>query len=214
MADQKYKRNTAYKFRIGDILAGKPIVNQVEGKDRFQFLELGDKKIARINLVGNIVDKYEGQGDTNFLSLTLDDGSGQIRLKTFGDDVEKFKEITQGTTVIAIGVLRYWNDELYLSPEILRETDPKYLLLRKLETEKLRNEISQNKPIGKNNNGAVKDKILDLIKDAEEKGGIEMDEMIMNLRDFSPDLINQEVQKLLEEGIAFEPRPGKIRYLG
>jgi len=34
------------------------------------------------------------------------------------------------------------------------------------------------------------------------------------LRDISPIIINQEIQKLLEEGIVFEPRPGKVRYLG
>ena len=56
--------------------------------------------------------------------------------------------------------------------------------------------------------------ILDLIKASEEDGGIEMDQIIMNLRDASPEIINQEIQKMLEEGIAFEPRPGKIRYLG
>ncbi|KKM86138.1 hypothetical protein LCGC14_1282030, partial [marine sediment metagenome] len=44
-----------YKFRIGDLLFGKPIINE----ERFSFLELGDKKIVRVNLVGNIVDKYE-----------------------------------------------------------------------------------------------------------------------------------------------------------
>ena len=41
-----------------------------------------------------------------------------------------------------------------------------------------------------------------------------MDQIIMNLRDIDTEIINQEVQKLLEEGIVFEPRPGKVRYLG
>jgi len=36
----------------------------------------------------------------------------------------------------------------------------------------------------------------------------------MNFREASPKIINQEIQKLLEEGIIFEPRPGKVRYLG
>ncbi len=212
MPEQKFKRNTAYKYRIGDVLVGKPVTNTVDGNERFSFLELGNKKIVRVNLIGNIVDRYESQGDTNYLSLTLDDGSGQIKLKIFGDDVSKYSEIHQGTTVIVIGTMRYWNNELYVSPEIIREADPKYLLLRKLETEKTR--ASNSKPAEKNQLGAVKDKILDIIKSSEENGGIEMDELIMKLREFSPDIINQEVQKLLEEGIAFEPRPGKIRYLG
>ena len=41
-----------------------------------------------------------------------------------------------------------------------------------------------------------------------------MDTMILNLRDVSPEVINAEIKKLLEEGIVFEPRPGKIRWLG
>jgi len=36
----------------------------------------------------------------------------------------------------------------------------------------------------------------------------------MELRETSPEMINQEVQKLISEGIIFEPRPGKLRYLG
>ena len=61
---------------------------------------------------------------------------------------------------------------------------------------------------------AVKDKILGTIKGSEEDGGIEVDKIIMSLKEISPVIINQEIQKLLEEGIVFEPRPGKVRYLG
>ena len=46
------KRNIAYKMRIGDILRGVPMMD--EGK--FLFLELGDKKIVRINILANCVD--------------------------------------------------------------------------------------------------------------------------------------------------------------
>ncbi|MBU0958917.1 MAG: hypothetical protein KKB31_03140 [Nanoarchaeota archaeon] len=205
---EQFKRNIAFKLRIGDILMGKPILNE----ERFSFLELGSKKIIRANIVGNIVDKYESQGETRYLNLTLDDGSGQIKLKAFGDDTQKFQDITQGQTVVVIGVLRHWNNELYISPEIIREQDPKYLLIRKLEIDK---EKSKDKTgLGRQEIIAVKDRILGAIKNAEETGGIEKDKLIMDLNDISPEIINQEVQKLLEEGIAFEPRPGKVRYLG
>jgi len=188
---------------------GKPII---EG-ERFSNLELGNKKIVRVNVIGNIVDKYNSEGETKFTSLTFDDGSGQIKLKFFGDDVEKFKEVSQGQTVLVIGLLRNWNNETYIQPEIIKEQDPKYLLIRKLEIEKEKNRTAAD-PIGRNQIVAVKDKILNTIKMAEEEGGIEMDKIIMNLRDISPTIINQEVKKLLEEGIIFEPRPGKVRYLG
>ncbi|MEM3091277.1 MAG: OB-fold nucleic acid binding domain-containing protein, partial [Candidatus Pacearchaeota archaeon] len=196
----------------GDIFVGKPVLND----GRFIFLELGDKKIVKVNLVGNIVDKYETQPDLSegrkYLFFTLDDGSGQIRLKSFGDDYEKFKNFFQGQTIIVIGNLKYWNNETYISPDIIRETDPKYLLLRKLETEK--DKIISSEGIEKEKIVAIKDKILDLIKNSENEGGIEIEKIIENFPTISLKLIDQEIQRLLEEGIIFEPRPGKIRYLG
>ncbi len=206
--EQQFKRHIAFKFRIGDLLIGKPVLDG----ERFSFLELGNKKIIRTNIVGNIVDKYEREGETKFSTLTLDDGSGQIKLKLFGDDVEKSRNINQGQTVLVIGVLRYWNNEIYISPEIMKEQDPKYLLVRKMEIEK---EKAKNPEVlVKEQIIAIKDKILGTIKSSEDDGGIDIDKIIMNLRDISPVIINQEIQKLVEEGIVFEPRPGKVRYLG
>ena len=208
MAEQ-FKRNIAYKFRIGDLLVAKPIM---EG-EKFKFLEFGDKNVVRVNLIGNIVDRYDSQGEKTYTFFTLDDGSGQMPLKVFGDDAVKFKDVSQGMTVVVIGVMRYWNNQLYVTPEIIKEKDPKYLLIRKLEVEKDRNESSPV-PVEKEQITAIKDKILDMIKNAEAEGGIEVDGLITGLRDASPQVINQEIQKLLEEGIIFEPRPGKVRYLG
>ncbi|MCK9595768.1 OB-fold nucleic acid binding domain-containing protein [Candidatus Pacearchaeota archaeon] len=208
MSDEQFKRNVAYKLRIGDILMGKPIMDG----ERFAFLELGGKKIIRVNIIGNIIDKYESEGERKYIFFTLDDGSGQIKLKCFGDEAIKFKEIFQGETVLVIGVLRNFNNETYISPEIIREQDTKYLLIRKLEIEKEKNKNPQ--PLQKEQIIAVKDKILDTIKNAEKDGGIDVDSVIMSLRDVSPEVINQEIKKLLEEGIIFEPRPGKVRWLG
>jgi len=129
---EQFKRHTAFKLRVGDILMAKPVMNN----ERFAFLELGNKKIVRVNIIGNIVDRYESSGETKYLNLTLDDGSGQIRLKCFGDDTEKFKNVIQGQTIILIGTLRNWNNETYISPEIIKEQDTKYLLIRKKELEK------------------------------------------------------------------------------
>ncbi|RLG12725.1 hypothetical protein DRN73_01610 [Candidatus Pacearchaeota archaeon] len=208
MPDQQFKRNIAYKYRIGDLLIGKPIFDG----ERFSFLELGNKKIIRVNIIGNIVDRYDAEGERKYTFLTLDDGSGQIKLKSFGDDVEKLNGIAQGQTVIVIGLLRNFNNETYLSPEIVKEQDPKYLLIRKLELEKERtNNIA---PVEKQQITAIKDRILELIKNSEEDGGIETDKIILELRESSPEIINQEIKKLLEEGIIFEPRPGKLRWLG
>lgn len=206
---EQFKRHIAYKYRIGDLLIGKPIFDG----ERFSFLELGNKQILRVNIVGNIVDRYDSEGERKYSFLTLDDGSGQIKLKSFGDDIERIKDITQGQTVIVIGLLRNFNNETYIAPEIVKEQDPKYLLIRKKELEKER--ATTAPPVTeKTEIVAIKDKILEEIKKSEDDGGIEVDKIIMSLRETSPEIINQEIKKLLEEGIVFEPRPGKLRWLG
>ena len=89
--------------------------------------------------------------------------------------------------------------------------DPKYLLIRKLELEKEKPKSTQT---DRKEMFAIKDKLLETIKNSEAEGGVEKDIIIMKFNEVSPSIVNQEIQKLIEEGIIFEPRPGKVRYLG
>jgi len=203
LTEQQRKRNTAYKMRIGDILKGKPIMDE----GRFIFLELGDKKIVRINILANCVDRFFQEGEKKYASLTVDDASGQIRLKVFGDDIEILRNLTQGDTLQIIGNLREWNGELYVIPEIAKKVDPRWLLVRKLEIQNSR------KGLPFENTSPIRDTIIQKIKDAETDGGIDVDKIIMDT-EASPDIINGEIKKLLEEGLIYEPRPGRVRYLG
>lgn len=204
------KRQIAYKLRIGDLLAGKPIIeNQDTENARFSFLELGNRNIVRVNVIANVTEKFISEGEKKFSSITLDDASGQIRVKAFGEDTNKMNNIIEGNTIRVIGMLRYFNNEVYILPEIIKQVDPRYLLVRKLEIES-----SQPKQeVSKEQVKALKDQILEIIKQAEPEQGIDVDKIIMQLKS-SPDLINQEITKFLEEGIIYEPRPGRLRYLG
>ena len=203
MSTEIKKRNVAYRMRIGDILKGKPMND--EGK--FLFLELGDRKIVRVNVIANCVDKFIQDGEKKYASVTIDDASGQLRLKNFGDDIEILKRVSQGDTLQVIGNMREWNGELYMIPEVIKKVDPRWLLVRKLEIQNMRKDmpVSVNSPL--------RDTVMQKIKDAETEGGIDIDSVIMNT-EASPDLINAEVKKLLEEGLIYEPRPGRLRYLG
>ena len=210
------KRETAYKLRIGDLLKGNQIFDQsgtLENiKPRLLHIELGNKKILRVNIIANVVDKFESQGETKFATLTLDDGSGQIRVRVFGEDINKFQDIIQGDTLSVIGLLRSFNQELYILPEIVRKQDPKYLLVRKLEIEKL-----YPKPLSQEEKQKIKsfrDDIIEMIKLSEENEGMDKDEIILKLKEAKPEIITQEIQKLLEEGVIYEPKPGRVRYLG
>jgi RPA family protein len=204
MGEQR-KRNIAYKLRIGDILKGVPMMNE----GRFLFLELGDKKVVRVNLLANCVDKFIQDSERQFGTLTLDDASGQIKLKAFGEDIDSLKNIMQGDTLQVIGNIREWNGELYIIPEIAKKVDVRWLLVRKIEIQNARKDLQTDN----SSSNELKDNIMQKIKDAEEDGGIDVDTIIMDVES-SPDSINTEVKKLLEEVLIYEPRPGRLRYLG
>lgn len=203
--EQGIKRNVAYKFRIGDILAGKPLMEN----ERLKHLEVSDKHVIRVNVIANIIEKYSQEGEKKFASVTLDDASGQIKLKLFGEDIKKFESFNQGDTVLVIGLVRFWNNEIYISPEIIKKREPSFLLVRKLECE-----IDKPKIPSKDEISVLKEKIISAVKDAEKSNGIDIEFLIMNLKEYPADTINQEIKKLLEGGIAYESRPGRLRYLG
>lgn len=206
------RRETAYKVRINDILRATQIFEEIEGTNkRLKFVELGDRKIQRINIIANVIDKYESEGERRFASITLDDGSGQIRARVFGEDLAKFANIIQGDTLLIIGVLRFFNNEVYLLPELIKKQEPRYLLVRKLEIDKSYSSVNMPKP--KQEIKMLRDELLGLIKNSETNEGIEKEEIILTLK-AQPEIIVQEIQKLLEEGIIYEPRPGIVRYLG
>jgi RPA family protein len=203
MNTEQRKRNVAYKLRIGDIMKSIPISN--EGK--LLFLELGDKKVIRVNLIANAVDKFINDGEKKYASITVDDASGQIKLKAFGDDIESLKEISQGDTLQIIGLIREYNSEIYVTPEIVKKVNPKWLLVRKLEIQNSRKDA----PLP--TNAPLREIILEKIKTADMSGGLDKEQLILDT-EASPEVINAEIKHLLEEGMIYEPRPGVLRYLG
>ena len=199
------KRNVAFKLRIGDVLKGVPVMD--EGK--FICLELGDKKVVRVNMIANCVDKFVSDGEKSFATLTIDDASGQLKLKVFGEDTDKVKHVMQGDTLQIVGNMREWNGEIYMIPEVVKKTDARWLLVRKLEIQNARKDIVSDSK-GEN---SLKNLVLDKIKESESEGGIDKEVLLVDV-EASPDGIEVELRKLLEEGLIYEPRPGRLRYLG
>lgn len=214
------KRWTAFKLPIGALLKAKLEFEN----ERFKFALIDDKEIVRVNIVANVIDKYETE---NYSTLTLDDGTGTIRLKAFSDSVALLNNIEIAATVVVIGVLRYFNNELYIVPEIVKEVDPKLLLARKLEllkkfkelyekSEETRNETRSESEkvdeIEKEREPTLKEQILEMVREAEVFGGITLEELVTKLN--KPlDTIKEAVTELLEQGFIFEPKPGKLRIL-
>ncbi|MDP4039369.1 MAG: OB-fold nucleic acid binding domain-containing protein [Candidatus Pacearchaeota archaeon] len=205
---EEFKRHIAHKLKISEILEGTPIVDG----ERFRFSEIRGKQVSRVNIIANIIDKYIQDEEKKFASITLDDASGQIKVKTFGEDIEKFNNFEQGDTIMLIGLLRQWNNEIYVLPEIITKKEAPYLLLRKLETD-LEKQKTPQVQLSKSQATELKDKILTIIKREEERGGADISVITSELNSKS-EIMNAEIKKLLEEGVIYEPRPGKVRYLG
>lgn len=203
--EQQYKRNIAYKMRIGSILSGKPLIDS----ERLKFIELDNKQISRVNIIANVIDKYMQEGEEKkYGTLTLDDATGNIKIKLFGDDISKIKDLNQGDTILVIGLLRIWNNEIYVTPEIIKKKEPSFLLVRKLELE-----ADMPKSLDKTKLTELKDKLIDFIKNAEAEGGIDKEKLILDLKE-PPEIISQEIKRLLEDGLVYEPRPNRLRWLG
>lgn len=202
--EQNFKRNVANKLRIGELLTGKPILEN----EKLKALEIDSKQVVRVNIIANIIDKFIQDNEKKYATITIDDATGQIRVKSFGDDVDKMANFSQGDTILVVGLVRSWNNEVYITPEIIKKKDPSYLMLRKLEIES-----SKPKSLDKPQLAALKDKIIDMIKEAEKNQGIEEEKIVLDLHE-PPEIIRQEVKRLLEDGLIYEPRPGKLRWLG
>ena len=223
---QQTKRQTAYKVWIGSLINSDPVLDN----ERFNFLKVANKTIARVNLIANVIDKYNSENpDKQYTVLTLDDASGQFRVKTFGNDTAMLKDINIGDTITAIGWLRYYNNELYIIPEIIRSIDTKWALVRKLEltaeygdltkqqTQQAETiNIAEQKELLQTDEGvkeindeiAIRDSIFKLVKQSDE--GIDVDKLIMQMK-YPIDKINSSITTLLEEGEIYEPQPGRLR---
>jgi len=171
---QAQQRQIAYKAWIGDILKG----NLAFDGERFNFIEVARKKISRVNIIANVIDKYKNEdSEKQYATLTLDDASGQIRVKTFGGDTKKLSDVNIGDTILIIGQLRYFNNELYIIPEIIRQLDEKWLIVRKLELDEQYDTLSkENIPIDESS------MLLDKTKELEraKKTAVVIEEKLEN----------------------------------
>lgn len=214
---ETFKRETANKLRIGDLIKSKAVYQEAEGMNRkLDFVEINGKSVRRINIIGIVIDKFKSEGERIFGSITLDDGSGQVRARLFGEECNKFDEFTQGDTVLIIGLLRAYNEEVYIIPEIMKKQDPRYLLIRKLEIDKMtpKQMSTEQKTEAKEEVKAIRDDIISVIKSYEDQEGINKEDIQKAFSESKPEIVTKEIQKLMEDGIIYEPKPGRVRYLG
>jgi len=99
-----------------------------------------------VNLLATVVGKFLSE-DGNYGAITLDDGSETIRVKAFGPDVQKIKDVEMGMLVRFVGKIKEYNDERYLAPDFVKiVTDPNWIIVQKLELGKAKPSIVKSEP--------------------------------------------------------------------
>ncbi len=89
-------------------------------------------ELRRVYLIGSIVDQVTG--NNNYASITLDDGTGTIRAKSWGQESDLLQKVGTEILALMIGKVREYEGEVYISPEIVREIDdPNIIALHKYE---------------------------------------------------------------------------------
>jgi len=142
------KRLTAIKMRINDIVEGEYKVE--EGFTPNYILTRDGRKISRVRILGTVVSVFESE-DGQFNSITLDDGTDTIRVKTF-KGMNLLKKIKIGDLVDVIGKVREYNGEIYIIPEIIYNVeDFNTETLRMLEIVKSKNEWKKKVELVKKN---------------------------------------------------------------
>ena len=64
-------------------------------------------RMSRVRITGTIVQTYQNE-DGSFASITIDDGTGRIRVKEF-KKISKLKETKRGAIVEVIGKAKEYN---------------------------------------------------------------------------------------------------------
>lgn len=201
------RRWIAYKILIGDIN------NSQINEDGF--IEIGDKKIARVNIVGTVVSKFLSQ-DGKFGSLTIDDGTDTIRVRAF-EDLSQIENFEVGDIVRVIGRIRKYEDEIYIIPEIIRKVDEKFEIMQKLEAIKYRTMISKPKEeeivfeeevIG----GTPKEDILNKIKEMDKGEGVKIEDLSKALNT-DEEILSETLNEMINDGDIYTPKAGWVKIL-
>lgn len=121
------------KVLISEIVNGKYFAGSKESIQPSYVITSFGQKISRVNLVGTVTEKFVS-GDAKYAVIVVDDGSGAVRIKNFGDGVKLIEGAEIGELVLVVGKIREYKGEVYVNGDILKKiVDPNYESFRKLE---------------------------------------------------------------------------------
>lgn len=198
------ERQIAYKVKINDLFKGNYVI---QGGWDPNYIELNDLKISRVNIIAAVVDK---KVTDNLATISIDDGTATIVGKSFNEEVKKINDINVGDVVLLIGRPRKYNEELFISIEIIKTVDPTWAKVRKLELEKEIKEITPKSLEVEQREESPRQKIIAILKKMDNSEGVDISEVLNRAN-----IENGEelIDELVKDGEIYENKPGKIRAL-
>lgn len=213
------KRSTAYKVWINDLIKGQ--YNKGPGQFDVGYLKIGNKTISRANIIASIIDKFNGE---TYINAIIDDGTGNIKIKLWGEDVKLLDEVNIGDLVNVIAKVKESNGEIYLSAEIIKKIEnPLWLKIRKLELIKIYGEPNNEKFEKEERTEPTKiveekmfdinyekNKIISLISNLDVGNGADSEDVIN-----SAGIKNSKeiIEELIRQGELFEIKKGKLKVM-
>src|SRR3989344_4832712 len=111
MLKMAFDRQTAIKASIAMLLSGKYVVGEGDEPNR---LLCGSVEVSRANLLGVVVSK-ESSDSAGSASLLVDDSTGRLSVRAFGENRE-INDTNVGDPVLIIGKPREYGGEVFLAP--------------------------------------------------------------------------------------------------
>jgi RPA family protein len=214
------KRAPAYKVHVSDLVSGK----WVEKPDGRFVLTNSGLEVQRARVMGTVVDKFSSS-QSDFGSITVDDGTETIRAKAWKNQSPLLNRVQIGDIVDVIGRVKEYLGEIYLVPElIISVEDPNWELIRELEimslnpkdrTSQVKEEIGvseEDRTPGEEDLVEKIGNVLEIIEEMDEGEGVDF-ETIKKKTGLSKKEVESCLVELLSDGTIYEPRPQNYRKL-
>ena len=208
---EEIKRQTAYKCSISTLNTGVFIKKQ-GWESSYLMTEYGD--FSRVNIMAVVVSK----DDT---SCVLDDSTSQINGRMF-DKTEQMLPIIIGDVVMIVGRPRDFNNQIYLTIELIKKISPSWVAYRKKELSliqkirklddlpKVEKKILEPEIIDNKSSLGSKDKVAQVIKALDTGNGANIEDVLRLSKIQNGEEI---ISDMMMRGEIFELKAGYIKLM-
>ena len=203
------KRYHAVKVSISRILSG---TLQHDSPSEPLYLLSSGEKLYRLNLMTAILSIDQIGSITNII---IDDGSGKLIVRLF-EGHKSIALLIIGKCILIIGKARIYNNEKYISPEILKVISPLWLKLRSLEIQQekiMYTKITAPEQVIEEVVATSSSPFLiitKLIKQLDQGEGVHIEDIIEKS---TVKETEQLLTLMLEKGDIFQITPGRVKVL-